>query len=415
MLKRPHPASPVVEAERSQPLDEGVHQAASPQPIERSFRPDVEGLRALSILLVVIDHAGLPGFQGGYVGVDVFFVISGFVITGLLLREVGRFGRPRFGSFYARRAKRILPAAGLVTVLTVAVTYFWLGFIRGNYVADDSRWVAVFLGNVHFAAVGTDYFQSQLPVSPLQNFWSLAVEEQFYVVYPAAIFLLTLTWRRWDIRRKVMLFAGTVLVFSLLWSIHSTAVDGASAYFSIWTRAWELALGGFVASGAAVWSRLKPSIAILLSWAGIAAIVFAATQFSSATVYPGWPAVIPVGGAALVILGGTISRPMGAETILGLRLSRLVGKLSYSIYLWHWPVLILVTQAAGKPLTVGETLACVGASVVAAGATYWALENPIRYSKWLAQSWIRGVALGVLIIVAVLAFSTYEIGSHSLL
>ena len=401
--------------EDPRPLDAVVRRRASPEPVERSFRPDVEGLRAISILLVVLDHAGMPGFGGGYVGVDVFFVISGFVISGLLLREVDRFGRPRFGHFYARRAKRILPAASLVTVLTVVATYNLLGFIRGNYVADDARWVAVFLGNVHFAAVGTNYFQSQLPVSPLQNFWSLAVEEQFYVVYPAAILVVTLVWRRWDVRRKLMLFTGVVVVLSLTWSIHSTAVDGASAYFSIWTRAWELALGGLVASGAVLWSRVRPRISMFISWAGIAAILFAATQFSSATVYPGWLAAIPVGGAALVILGGTTSRTMGAEMILGRRLPGLIGKLSYSIYLWHWPLLIIVAQNAGKPLTLGQGLACVGASVVAAGITYRALENPIRYSKWLAKSWTRSVALGVLIIGAVVAFSSYEIHAHTLL
>jgi peptidoglycan/LPS O-acetylase OafA/YrhL len=369
----------------------------------------------VAIATVVLYHAAIPGFGGGYVGVDVFFVISGFVITELLLRQVDRYGRPQFGSFYARRARRILPAAGLVVVVAVLASYKWLGFIRGDEAADDARWVAVFLGNVHFAAIGTNYFQSQLPPSPLQNYWSLAVEEQFYLVYPSAILLLTLAWRTRDLRRKVMLFTGAVVILSLIWCIHATTVDGASAYFVIWTRAWELALGGFVAAGGALWARIRPGIAAFISWAGLAAILFATVKFSSATEYPGWLATVPVGGAALVILGGTAYRRFGAEAILRRRLPGLIGRLSYSIYLWHWPVLMIASQAASKPLTLGQRAFWLGASIVAAAITYRFIENPIRYSKWLGRSWIRSVALGALIVVVLLVFCSYEIHAHSFL
>jgi peptidoglycan/LPS O-acetylase OafA/YrhL len=393
----------------------GDQAETSPDLKERRFRPDVEGLRAVAIATVVLYHAAIPGFGGGYVGVDVFFVISGFVITELLLRQVDRYGRPQFGVFYARRARRILPAAGLVAVAAVLATYKWLGFIRGNEVADDARWVAVFLGNVHFAAIGTNYFQSQLPPSPLQNYWSLAVEEQFYLVYPSAILLLALAWRTYNLRRKVMLFSGAVVILSLAWCIHATAVDGASAYFVIWTRAWELALGGFVAAGRELWTRIKPGISVFISWTGLAAILFAAMRFSSATEYPGWLAVIPVGGAALVILGGTTYRRFGAEAILMRRLPGLIGRLSYSIYLWHWPVLMIASQAASKPLTLGQRIFWLTVSIIAAVITYRIVENPVRYSKLLAKSWIRSVALGGLIVVIILLFCTYEIYAHSLL
>jgi peptidoglycan/LPS O-acetylase OafA/YrhL len=389
------------------------HREASSEFKERRFRPDVEGLRAVAIVTVVLYHAAIPGFDGGYVGVDVFFVISGFVITGLLLRQVDRYGRPQFGGFYARRARRILPAAGLVVVVAVLATYKFLGFIRGDEVADDARWVAVFLGNVHFASIGTNYFQSQLPPSPLQNFWSLAVEEQFYLVYPAAIFLLTLAWRRSTLRLRVMLFTGTVVILSLIWCIHATAIDGASAYFSIWTRAWELALGGFVASGGTVWARIKPGIAEIISWVGLAAILFATIEFSSATEYPGWLATIPVGGVALVILGGTTYRRFGAEAILMRRVPGLIGRLSYSIYLWHWPVLMIASQAASKPLTLWQRVFWLVVSIAAAAITYRVVENPVRYSRWLGRSWIRSVGLGALIVIVLLLFGTYEIHAHS--
>ena len=382
---------------------------------ERKFRPDVEGLRAVAIVTVVLYHAAIPGFGGGYVGVDVFFVISGFVITQLLLRQVDRNGRPWFGDFYARRARRILPAAGLVVVVALLATYEWLGFIRGNEVADDARWVAVFLGNVHFAEVGTNYFQSHLPPSPLQNYWSLAVEEQFYLVYPAAIFLLALVWRSYNMRRKVILFTATIVVLSLVLCIHATSVDGPSAYFLIWTRAWELALGGFVAAGGALWAKIKPGIAEFISWAGLAAILFATVKFSSASEYPGWLATIPVGGAALVILGGTTYRRFGAEAVLMRRLPGLIGRLSYSIYLWHWPVLIIAAQAATKPLVLWQRAFWLAVSIVAAVIAYRIVENPIRYWKWLSSSWIRSVALGALIVSILLLFGTYEIHAHSFL
>jgi peptidoglycan/LPS O-acetylase OafA/YrhL len=405
------PEDPVPSDGTGQPGDG----AASPEVKDRKFRPDVEGLRAVAIVTVVLYHAAIPGFGGGYVGVDVFFVISGFVITELLLRQVDRYGRPQFGTFYARRARRILPAAGLVVVVAVLATYKWLGFIRGDEVADDARWVAVFLGNVHFAAIGTNYFQSQLPPSPLQNYWSLAVEEQFYLVYPTAILLLTLAWRAYDLRRKVMLFTGAVVILSLAWCIHATVADGASAYFVIWTRAWELALGGFVAAGAGLWAKIKPQVAVSVSWLGLAAIVFATTKFSSAMEYPGWRAAVPVGGAALVILGGTAYRRFGAEAILGRRLPGLIGRLSYSIYLWHWPVLMIASQAAAKPLSLGQRAFWLAVSIAAAVITYLLVENPVRYSKRLSKSWILSVALGGLIVIAILVFCSYEIHAHSFL
>ncbi len=157
---------------------------AGSAPDDRRFRPDVEGLRAVAVVLVVLYHANLPGLTGGYVGVDVFFVISGFVITGLLLRERSGAGRTSIVDFYARRVRRILPAATLVILVTVIASYVFLGYVDGNNVADDGRWAAIFLANYHFLEVGTNYLQSLRPPSPLQHFWSLSVEEQFYVVFP---------------------------------------------------------------------------------------------------------------------------------------------------------------------------------------------------------------------------------------
>ena len=172
-------------------------------PGDRRFRPDVEGLRAVAIVLVVLYHASLNALSGGYVGVDVFFVISGFVITGVLLRERSSSNRTSFLSFYGRRSRRIIPAATLVIVVTVIATYGVLGALYGNPTAIDARWTAVFLANFHFTATGTNYLTAQEPPSPLLNFWSLAVEEQFYLVYPAFFAVLALLRTRMSLRVKL--------------------------------------------------------------------------------------------------------------------------------------------------------------------------------------------------------------------
>ena len=173
----------------------GADEEAGTSPGDRRFRPDVEGLRAVAVVLVVLYHAQVPGLSGGYVGVDVFFVISGFVITGVLLRERDETGGSSLLNFYARRLRRILPAATLVILATVAASYLLLGYVSGDSVANDGRWAAVFLSNLHFAKAGTNYLTSMLPPSPLQNYWSLSVEEQFYIVFPT-LFLLATRLRR---------------------------------------------------------------------------------------------------------------------------------------------------------------------------------------------------------------------------
>ncbi|MGP0109428.1 MAG: acyltransferase family protein, partial [Acidimicrobiales bacterium] len=176
---------------------------AGTAPSDRKFRPDVEGLRAVAVGLVVLYHAGVPRLTGGYVGVDVFFVISGFVITGLLLRERSGTGRTSILGFYARRVRRILPAATLVILVTVSFTYVVLGFVIGNNVANDGRWAAVFLANFHFESVGTNYLTAALPPSPLQNFWTLSVEEQFYVVFPTLFLLVARVKGRFSLRTRM--------------------------------------------------------------------------------------------------------------------------------------------------------------------------------------------------------------------
>jgi peptidoglycan/LPS O-acetylase OafA/YrhL len=376
---------------------------------DRKYRPDVEGLRAVAVVAVILFHTKLASFTGGFVGVDVFYVISGFVITGVLLRKVEGSGSLGFGDFYARRARRILPAAGLVLVATVLASYHWLGFVRGAEVADDAKWCAVFLGNFHFLAIGTNYFSSQLPPSPLQNYWSLGVEEQFYVVYPLGLFLSLLVIPKVSIRHKVMIFTALLIGGSFAWSIYQTSADPYSAYLSSLTRAWELALGGFVTAGTQYWLRFNRYVGAAMTWIGIGGILFACFSYTGSTAYPGWAAVVPVVGAALIIVGGMSAGRFGVEVLLGTFVFRWIGKLSYSLYLWSWPVLTIAEQETTKSLNVGQRLLTILASFVLAGVTYTVVENPIRHSKWIARHWWKGVILGLVIIGIVLVVATVEL------
>src|SRR5271156_5426051 len=213
------------------------------------FRPDIEGMRAVAVGLVVLYHGFHAPFTGGFVGVDVFFVVSGFLITGLLLHEKARTERISISRFYARRVRRILPAATLVVLATVFATYYWLGFIAGNQIAGDAKWTAVFAANIHFALIGTDYLGSQLPPSPLQHMWSLGVEEQFYVVWPTLFLLLAVIARRSKRRNVFGVVATSLLVvigFSLAWSIIQTSSNATWAYFTTLPPAWKLPMGELI-------------------------------------------------------------------------------------------------------------------------------------------------------------------------
>ena len=304
------------------------------------------------MLLVVLAHAGVPYLQGGYVGVDVFFVLSGYLITGLLLR-----GRPSLGSFYVRRARRILPAAALTLVVTDLAARHLLNFVRAREAVSDSVWAALFGANVHFAQQASDYFSQGRPQSPFLHFWTLSVEEQFYLVWPALLALL-LVRRRWLLPAVAAI--GTA---SLAWSAYDTAASPVTAYFSTFARAWELALGAALA----IWA---PRTRAGTAWLGLAAIGSAAVLFTSGTPFPGYAALLPAVGAALVIAGHARGLSCGPL--------RYIGDRSYAFYLWHWPVLIIAAQYAGHELSVGVKLLLLAGAFLISMASYALVENPIR-------------------------------------
>lgn len=329
------------------------------------FRPDIEGLRAVAILTVVLYHAGVPGLRGGFVGVDVFFVVSGFLITGLLVREVARTGTVGLASFYAARARRLLPAAAVVLVATSVAAAVLLPPLQARKVLGDTVAAALYLGNYRFAIEGTDYLADTAP-SPLQHYWSLGVEEQFYLVWPALI--LGVAW--WLRRRSagggrgtaslpyfvvLAVLAGGSLALCVLW----TRTLPAWAFFSLPTRAWELAIGGLVALTATQWRRLPPVCAAVVGWGGLALILATCNQIGAATPYPGTAALLPVLGTALVIGAGCATPDLGVGRLLSKPVLRAIGRVSYSWYLWHWPALLLAPALIGADLGLAGRLAMV--------------------------------------------------------
>jgi peptidoglycan/LPS O-acetylase OafA/YrhL len=386
---------------------------AGTAPGDRRFRPDVQGLRAVAVALVVLFHAHVPGLGGGYVGVDVFFVISGFVITGVLLREHASTGSTSILHFYGRRVRRILPAATLVIIAAVVASYFLLGPLSGNQTAGDARWASVFLINLHFATSGTNYLASQLPPSVLQNYWSLAVEEQFYLIYPTIFLVVAGLSSRLSLRSRLGIVLSIAVIVSFVASVVQTSNNATAAYFSPLPRLWELALGGLVAVSTIHLRRLPALMASVLSWLGLASILLAAFVFSPATAYPGWAVALPVIGAALVIGAGVATPAHGTERLLGLRPFQWLGLVSYSLYLWHWPVLTIAAERRGTGnLPASDSLLWVLLSLGLAIVTYLLVENPIRHSAFLVSRRWASLALGGCLIVSSLIVATVEIHMH---
>jgi len=379
---------------------------ASPPPTDgrAPFRPDIEGLRAVAVLLVLAYHARIPGFPGGYIGVDVFYVVSGFLITGLIVRELRATGRVDLLTFYARRARRLLPAALVVIALTVIASAIVLPPLRVPDVVADGAAAALYVSNIRFAAQATDYLQAELDPSPLLHFWSLGVEEQFYLFWPAL--LLLVAGRGTNIRR-IGLVVGIVALLSFALGVVWTDSDAPLAFFLLPARAWELAVGAALAIGVARLSRIPISLTPVVVGAGLALIVIGAVIFDTDTPFPGTAALLPVIGTALVISGG-IPQPLNPMSrLVSVRPMRWIGGISYSLYLWHWPLLVLPAAAAGSDLPLPARLGLVALTFVLADASRRWIEDPIRHGRVakLRPSRSLGIAL-----VSSVAVATVSLG-----
>lgn len=345
-------------------------------------RLDIQGLRMVAVVLVILDHLfGWP--RGGFIGVDVFFVISGFLITGTLLRDADKYGRVAFTPFYRRRVRRIVPAATLTLVAISAVSAVIFSTSRAISTWWDSIAAFFFLSNWRFAVEGTDYFTADGPLSPVRHFWSLSVEEQFYFVWPAmlagTIWLATRRNSHWN--RVVATVLSAVVVSSLAWAIIDSTSNPTWAYFSTLTRVWELAAGALIALLATHLTAIPDNIRPAVSWTGLALIALGAAWITEEAGFPGPWAIIPVAGSALVIIGGTGGTVRYLQPLTN-PVSVKIGDLSYSLYLWHWPVIVFLgvyMDPTGWQFYIAALGVMAGLSTLA----YYFVEQPILNSTWL--------------------------------
>ena len=395
-----------------------------------AFRPDVEGLRAVAVLLVVAFHTGLGPLPGGYVGVDVFFVISGFLITSLLVDEVRATGSISLTDFYARRARRILPAACLVLVVTAITAAVTLPALDRPALADDVRSAAFFVANWHFAAISTDYFATP-ENSLVLHYWSLSVEEQFYLLWPALV--LVIAGRRRaarrarqpaprDTDRRLWATLAPVALGSLALSAATTAAAGPWAYFGTHTRAWELGAGAAVALARPHLHRLPEVLAALGGWVGLAAVVGSAIVFGNDTLVPGVALMIPVVGAAAIVAAGARTQ-RGVAAVLGRSPFAVLGRLSFGWYLWHWPCLQLARRLWTPPavddlpppdiplwIRVAAVLLALGLAVL----TFRFVEEPARTARFLRPRLRRSLSLptGAVLVASAVLVAAVALPDH---
>jgi peptidoglycan/LPS O-acetylase OafA/YrhL len=373
--------------------------------------PEVQALRAIAVLLVLIYHLWPASIPGGFIGVDVFFAISGFLITSHLLREVDRTGTLSLTAFWARRARRLLPAALLVLLVSAIATIVFVPLTYWQQYLTEIRASAGYVQNWQLASAAVDYFAADNAPSPVQHFWSLSAEEQFYLVWPLLIGLAVGVTRDrpGHIRRRSIAIAlSAVTALSLAYSMTRTAASPAAAYFVTPTRAWEFGAGGLLA----MLPRRDghPTLRSVLSWAGVAAIAVAAFAYSVRTPFPGHAALLPVLGALAVMRAGAPARRWAPTPVLKASPVQFVGDVSYSIYLWHWPLLILApfVTHAGVHTTTRTTILML--TLLAAWLTKVLVEDPVRAGRLLIRRRARWTFVcagaGMALVLAVTASAT---------
>lgn len=387
-----------------------------------AFRPDLEGLRGVAIVLVVLFHAGAAGASGGFVGVDVFFVLSGFFITGLLVRELTN-GGLNINDFYAGRALRLLPALLVVLLVTLAGVMWLYAPIDRAVIAGNARAVALYSGNIEFARNSTDYFSAG--ENPLLHTWSLAVEEQFYLVWPLLLLCVAYLYERklavkdsdsegGGAARKwlLMTIAGAGAV-SLLASLWLTRVSQPWAFFGMPTRIWEFALGGVLALTMSESTDEIDGRATVLQVAGLLAIALAVLLYDRATPYPGMAALLPAFGTVALLVGGQRAPTSFVSRGLANRWLRWLGRMSYAWYLWHWP-LVGLGAVIDWEIGVWGRLAWSALALVLAWLTHRFIEEPARNGALsrVPRQWVAGAALGASAAVAVVAHGAMGVAAR---
>lgn len=360
----------------------------SPRPAAPAsgIRPDIQALRAVAITLVVMYHFWPGSMPGGFVGVDVFFGVSGFLITSMLLREIDRSGRLSLPGFWGRRVRRILPAALLTLLFCGVMTFAFVPVTYWKQYFTDMEASTGYIQNWHLAAVAVNYFTSGRAASPMQHFWTLSIEEQFYIVWPLLLTLaiiLTRARSRRARRQAIAAMMALLTLASLFMSWRETAHNPAAAYFVTTTRAWELGLGGLLALLAPAHGR--ETSRTVLAWLGLAAIGVAGALYSGATPFPGLAALLPVLGALAVIYAAAPARSWAPMPLLRLAPVQFVGDTSYSIYLWHWPLLTFAPFVIHTKLTTATTFIILMLTLLIAWLSKTFVEDPIRKRSFLVR------------------------------
>ncbi|MFE3457601.1 acyltransferase family protein [Nocardiopsis aegyptia] len=376
--------------------------------VRTGFRPEIEGLRAIAVVLVAVYHIWFGRVSGG---VDVFLVLTGFLITGSLMRALERDGRIGFVAFWTRLLRRLAPAAAFALGGVLAATYLWLPRSRWADIMSEVRAAALYHENWALARAAVDYLARDAAPSPVQHFWSLSIQGQFYVLWPVLLTLAAFVAARarLPVRHAVLAAVTTVLVCSLAYSVWITASDQAWAYFDTGARLWELALGAVLALTIHRFD-LPAGLRTVMGWVGVVALVTCGLLLPVATLFPGYVALWPTGAAVLVILAGNTGSRFGADRLLTWRPLTALGGLSYGIYLWHWPILVcylyVTDRTLASPLGGAAVLAL---SLALAWVTHKVVEGGTdrltRPARRRTPVWSLGLAAAFLVPVVALSLA----------
>lgn len=391
----------------------------SPEHAEPSrFLPHVQGLRAIAVLAVVLYHFWPARFSGGYVGVDIFFVISGFLITSHLARELTATGTVRLGQFWARRARRLLPASLLVLLFCalVAMTPY---LTPTSALPNEVREILAstfYVENWYLALNSADYLNHSGDPTTVQHYWSLSLEEQFYVMWPLLMLLaawIGVKWFRGSRRRAVIVTLAVVSVVSFVFCVVFTLTNPAPAYFVTFGRMWQFGVGAMIALVPML--RVRHALgSFLLGWGGVAVLVYVIFQFDGQTPFPGYMAVLPTLGAAAVIAASNADRWWYPTRVLAIRPAQFVGDISYSLYLWHWPLIIIAPSVPFWGLTIYHRVALLALCFVLAWLTKKFVEDPVRGWKALTSRRARVTlwsSLGAMLVVAMVAATAWFVNA----
>ena len=360
--------------------------------------PQIQGLRALAVVLVLLYHAKF--LPGGYIGVDIFYVISGYLITSLLLRECEKTDGISFARFYLRRIKRLLPASSLVLIITALVSWWVYPSILRADLGRDIAAASLYISNYFFALWQMDYQNLDAIPPVVIHYWSLAVEEQFYLLWPLIIYLLY----KFGKRRTVGIGIAVITLISFLLSLFLTSASPLWAFYSLPTRAWELGIGALVLFVPAKWRDFQG-----FAWLAVIAICYSAARFTDATAFPGTAALFPVLATALT-LASVKNWPKVIDTSSRLPVIQWLGNISYPLYLWHWPVLVIPHLYLGRELSIIERLIAIFLTLILADLTHRFVEQPLRVREFSQTRILPGATL---ITILTLILSIIIINSHN--